>query len=412
MEKGRLPNPHLGQMRVLHRLRRFSYLSAGRRWRKTTTGVILAHTGFAYGRGVADKATILWGAPTFDQCRIAWGEVQKAAPMALFQQSRMEVIYPNGGRIIFRSLDKPDNARGHTVDGVIIDEAGYVDERAWYDVIRPMLSDTNGWAFIMGTPRGRNWFYREHVGAQGDSISFQAPTLGVRVTSHGLERKPHELENPTFPFGEAVKLQKMLPQRVFEQEFLAEFVEQSGSVFRRVREAATEQAQEPVPGRTYVFGIDWGRDNDYTAITVWDGPHMVALDRFSQIDYAIQVGRLRALVDRWHPDNIVAEANSMGQPIIDMLAHDGLPITPFQTTNASKAQIIDGLALALERGEVTLQDDPVLVGEMQAYEMESLPSGLIRYSAPDGMHDDTVMATAIGFWGVSDTGPLLLWGDK
>jgi phage terminase large subunit-like protein len=138
----------------------------------------------------------------------------------------------------------------------------------------------------------------------------------------------------------------------------------------------------------------------------------VALDRFTGVDYALQVGRLKALVDRWHPDNIVAEANSMGQPIIDMLAHDGLPITPFQTTNASKAQIIDGLALALERGEVTLQDDPVLVGEMQAYEMESLPSGLIRYSAPDGMHDDTVMATAIGFWGVSDTGPLLLWGDK
>ena len=376
-------------------------------------GLTVAHDGFEGYRGVLRGATVLWGAPTFDQCRIGWGEAEKAAGgVAQFALSRMEATYPTGGKIIFRSLDDPNNARGHTVDGVIIDEAGYVNERAWYDVIRPMLSDTGGWALIMGTPFGRNWFYREHMGAKGDTASFQGPTLGVKIVGSTLVRETHPLENPDFSFEEAVNLHRTLPERTFRQEFLAEFLEDGGGVFRKVREAATLPPGEPQDSHSYTFGVDWGRDNDFTCITVWDGPRMVALDRFTGVDYALQVGRLKALVDRWHPHNIVAESNSMGQPLIDMLGHEGLPIMPFVTTNASKATIIDGLALALERGEIALQDDPVLVGEMQAYEMTTLPSGLIRYSAPEGMHDDTVMSTAIGFWGASNDGPLLLWGDQ
>ena len=69
------------------------------------------------------------------------------------------------------------------------------------------------------------------------------------------------------------------------------------------------------------------------------------------------------------------------------------------TTIATKTVIIETLALAFERGDVRILADPVLIGELQAYEMERLPSGLMRYSAPEGMHDDTVMALALA-WAV------------
>ena len=65
---------------------------------------------------------------------------------------------------------------------------------------------------------------------------------------------------------------------------------------------------------------------------------------------------------------------------------------------ASKMEIIEGLSLAFERGQIKIIPDETLIGELEAYEQEQLASG-IRYSAPDGMHDDTVMSLAMG-WSV------------
>lgn len=68
-----------------------------------------------------------------------------------------------------------------------------------------------------------------------------------------------------------------------------------------------------------------------------------------------------------------------------------------QFTNATKANLVEALALAFERGDLQILNDPLLVGELQAYEMERLPSGLVRYSAPDGLHDDIVMSLALAW---------------
>jgi hypothetical protein len=78
-----------------------------------------------------------------------------------------------------------------------------------------------------------------------------------------------------------------------------------------------------------------------------------------------------------------------------------LPVQPFTTTHASKAQAIEALALAFERGEILIVNDPVLVRELVAYQAERLPSGLLRYGAPSGQHDDTVMALALAWSAVS-----------
>ena len=63
--------------------------------------------------------------------------------------------------------------------------------------------------------------------------------------------------------------------------------------------------------------------------------------------------------------------------------------------------------LAFERGEIKIIPDPVLIAELQAFEMERLPSGMLRYSAPSGYHDDCVMSLALAWHGVYDTGPLV-----
>jgi hypothetical protein len=111
--------------------------------------------------------------------------------------------------------------------------------------------------------------------------------------------------------------------------------------------------------------------------------------------------------------DIIAERNSMGEPLVEQLQYMGLPVTPFLTTNRSKQDAVDALSLAFERGEIRILNDPVLVSELQAYEGHPLLHGNTRYSAPEGMHDDTVMALMLAWWAISgaNAGPAVveLW---
>jgi hypothetical protein len=79
-------------------------------------------------------------------------------------------------------------------------------------------------------------------------------------------------------------------------------------------------------------------------------------------------------------------------------------VIPFTTTATSKERLIQGLALALEKGEIAILPDPVLIGELQAYEQDRLASGRFRYSAPPGGHDDTVIALALAWYGALNAG--------
>lgn len=256
---------------------------------------------------------------------------------------------------------------------------------AWNGAIRPTLTDYEGDAFFISTPKGMNYFKALFDNGRdperGDWASWQLPTTA----------------NPRINPAEVEAARLDLPERIFRQEYLAEFVEDA-NLFRNVAQCATAVAEgQASPGRRYVFGVDWGKLNDFTVIVVFDTlfREMVSMDRFNQIDYNVQSERLVNLYNRFKPYSILAERNSMGEPIIDALRARGLPIQGFQTTAISKAQIITQLMLAFEQNDIKILNNPVLVSELQNYEAVRLPGGSLRYSAPDGQHDDTVMALAL-----------------
>lgn len=333
-----------------------------------------------------------------------------AGGVAEFKQDRMVAIFPQG-ELLFRSADKPDNLRSKTAYGIVLDEAPLTDGYAWSEVLRPMLLDTNGWAWLTGTPNGRNWYWQlwQSMQSHVDWAFFNAPTLGCEITADGLKRKPHPLENPFVKFDEIENIYRTVSQRTFRQEILAEFVEDGGGVFRDVINAtrATPQAQAQ-PGHAYVIGADWGRTNDATVFVVVDITTREAcyIDRMEGTPYAMQLTRLRALWERFGQPPIIAELNSMGGPQVESAQQNGLPVQGLTTTNATKAQWIDALALAFEQGTISIIPDQTLVTELQAFESTRLPSGMVRYAAPDGLHDDTVIALALAWQGVGNSAPL------
>lgn len=384
----KLYQPHPGQIAILRHPARFKVVVCGRRFGKTETGKILI-----VERALAGL-TCWWISPTLAMADDVWQALKDTLDGVLLtkheQTRRIEL--PGGGSIRVRSGHQPDRLRGAGLDLAVLDEAAYMQPDVWRAAIRPALADRRGEALFLSTPNGRNWFWSLYMNArQARSDQWQSWVLPTA-------------SNPLIDPGEISAARDQLPERIFRQEYLAEFLDDQGSIFRRVIAAATAPTGvTPQPGQRIIFGVDWGRDNDFTAIAILDAAsrRLLALDRFNEIGWSLQRGRLASLADRWQPAAIWAEANSIGGPNIEALQNDGLPVHAFTMTAASKNPLIESLALALERGELAILPDDVLLDELQAYRQERLPSGRFRYNAPTGHHDDTVIALALAWHGAT-----------
>ena len=389
---------HPAQEKILSERKRFNVAACGRRFGKSLLGIDLAIDAAVAGYPVG------WFSPTYKMLLEIWREmVQECADIIerkSVQERRLELV--NGGVVEFWSLDDDDAGRSRKYARIIVDEASLVSNMLdiWQSSIRPTLSDYRGDAWFFSTPKGHNGFWQMYQlgqdNQQPDWQTWQMPTSA----------------NPYIDAGEIEAMRDTMPEMVYQQEILATFLDDAGGVFRRVMDAATATEQEEAQsGHEYVIGVDWGQSRDFTVLAVIDitTRELCHLDRFNQIDYTVQRGRLVALCERFRPIQVLAELNAMGQPIVEQLQRDGLPMHGFTTTNATKAAAVDALALSFERGDIRILPEPVLIGELQAYEMSKTKTGLRSFSAPAGMHDDTVMALAIGWAAVANPG--VRWAD-
>ncbi len=382
---------HPAQAEVHRHPARFKVVDSGRRFGKTLYGTFQT---FEVG---AQGGRAWWVAPSYKMTEVGWRPIRQMAQRIgakVYKDDRIVEFPWSGGEIAVRSADSPDSLRSEGLDLVVLDEAGYTKEEAWTEALRPALADRKGRAIFLSSPNGMNWFWRLWLeAASGDNPDWHAWQF---PTSANPYIDPKEIEDA----------RRMLPERVFRQEFLAEFIDDAGSVFRNIHACATATPQEkPIEGHKYLAGVDWGKYDDWTCVAILDinEKAIVKIDRFNMLDYAIQVGRLTALAEIFRPEVIICERNSVGDPILEQLMRSGLPVQPFLTTSASKQLAVDALALALEKGEISFINDLSLVGELQAYGATRLPSGMLRYSAPSGSHDDQVVAVMLAWQGIAST---------
>lgn len=382
-----LPKPHRGQAPIIESAARFRVLCCGRRFGKSLLGLDRAIDTAIHGYSVG------WFSPTYKMLSEIWRQaIEILTPVTKrtsSQEMRIELI--TGGVLDFWSLDNPDSARGRKYKRVVIDEAAMVIrlQEAWQNVIRPTLTDMRGDGLFLSTPKGFNFFKTlfdyGNDPQTNDWQSWQLPTL----------------TNPHLPADEIEAARLELPERVFRQEYLAEFIT-DGSFFVGIDAAAVAQEQlVGIPQHTYVIGADWARSSggDYTVFSVIDATtkEQVAIERYNGMDYITQQNRLKALSHRFNDAHIQAEYNSMGGPLVEQLQRDGLRVTGFTTTAATKHEIITNLHLGLERGDLMILNYPPQIAELKAYEARQR-AGLPSYSAPDGGHDDTVIALALAWY--------------
>ena len=389
--------PHAGQLEVHNSDARFKVLSAGRRWGKTRLGVnecldVAAQGGRAW-----------WVSPSYKTSEVGWRPLRQIARKISGAEIRLVdrvVNFPGGGFVAVRSADNPDSLRGEGLDFVVMDECAFMQREAWTEAIRPALSDRQGKVLFISTPKGRNWLweiYQRGVSGEEGWQSWTFPTSS----------------NPFIAKEEIEAAKRDLPEMIFRQEYLAEFIDDAGGVFRRVQEAAILETKEYEEGKQYIAGVDVAASVDFTVVSVLDAEskEMVYLDRFNRVDYPVLIDRLEAVYHRYHMTSMVVESNSIGRPVIDELVARGLNIVPFTTTSATKQSIIQNLQAAFENGQIRILNNPVLVGELLSFESKRNASGGFSYSAPDGMNDDCVMSLAIAWYG-ANSGGTILWLEE
>lgn len=384
-----LPQPYALQAEIMQHPAKRKVICAGRRVGKTITAALMAVHALLDGKRVVLSST------SQDQADVFWDYiVDWLAPLltsGLYKNEVKRIVRYQGGQIHVKTGRHPDALRGGKADLLVLDECAFLDADAWRKVGAPMLADTEGTAVFISTPNRRNWFFQLYLDAQSN------PSEDWKTWNFST------LENPHLPKASFDRLVSDMTEDDYKQEILAQFLEGQGAVFRKIDEAAVLQKSEPHDGQQIVIACDWAMSKDSTVFVAMDSDtrQMVDMDRFNGVSWALQRGRLMTLCEKWKPTAIIAESNSIGSPNIEALQNEGLPVRGFETTAVSKPPLIESLVLAFERGEIKVLNDPVLKGELMAYERKVSPTtGRSQYSAPEGLHDDCVMALALAWYGV------------
>ena len=206
------------QSQVIKDKARFRVLITGRRFGKT----YLAINELAKFAS-RSKQKVWYVAPTYRQAKqICWNELKERLIehkwVKTINNSDLTIILKNNSSITLRGADNEQSLRGVGLNFLVMDEFADIHKEAWYEVLRPTLSDTGGHALFCGSPRGfGNWSYE--LFKQGESNkdwqSFKYTTLeGGQVSSEEIEQAKQDLD-----------------VRTFQQEYEATFVNYSGMIY-------------------------------------------------------------------------------------------------------------------------------------------------------------------------------------
>jgi hypothetical protein len=356
-----------------------------------------------------------------------------------------ELLYTNGkvrSIIDFRSAERPESLRGDGVHGAVIDEAGYWKRDSHVSVLTT-LTRTAGKLRIISTPKGKNWFYEEWAKGWCFACKRSKRTCPCKNNKNeNLEYSSYQLPtsaNPVVKPEQLETLRKNFTDRQYRQEILAEFLDDGAGVFSNLRACQRAKLEpKPRPGKRYVLGIDWAKQEDYTVFIVMDADlrKVVHVERHQGLDYNVNIDKAIRCAKTWNRATMIIDSTGAGEVIFDAIA----AVYPFVEgysiyNNEPKVQLIKRLQMAFERNEIaipvtsqpmsgidgyTLNEDPeglkaqlgnLMDHELQMYNVSVTKTGRHQYSAPEGYHDDFVIALALAVWKVCET-PLIYTFDS
>jgi hypothetical protein len=332
---------------------------------------------------------ILWVSPVYSQT----DKVQKELMQAIggtgivesCNYSSSEIKLKNGSVILFRSAERYDNIRGLTMDYGVLDEAAFMKDEAWREAIRPVFMVSGKRVLFISTPKGKNFFYNLYqLGISEDNEQYASYTGS-------------SYDTPYINRSEIEDAKKTLPPTVFEQEYLARFIDAGGEVFNNLDKNIFPKYGQP-QGKVYC-GIDLGKQEDYTVATFIDSTgKVVDVYRANAQEWSAMTQEIIKRAQKWNA-TLMVEVNSIGDVIFEQIKKKWSDTHPFTTSSKSKQEIIEGLILDMNETIIRIPSRdlfPYLWDELTVFTYEYNPkTRSLKYGHPSGLHDDTVISLAI-----------------
>ena len=327
-----------------------------------------------------------WISPTYKQCKKVFKEVVRALGKCPFvvriNNSDLIIEFDTGSVILFYSAEAYDSIRGETFDALVGDEVAFWKPEAWNEVLKATVLVKGKKVLLLSTPRGKNQFY---------TLFNQSINNDNYHSFYGTS-----FDNPFIERSEIEDARRMLPDHIFRQEYLAEFLDDASSVFRNIKECI-EIGEET---RTLFAGVDLGRADDYTVLTIVDQNNKeVYCERWRHLEWSTIINNVVTQLNKYKP-NVLIESNgaqdAIYEQIRDKVNYNKSKVKPFVTTSKSKQAIVENLIVAFENKEIGILGKDWQVSELETFTYEyNLKTRTIKYSAPSGLHDDYVMSRAI-----------------
>jgi hypothetical protein len=390
--------PHPGQVEFHYHPARFRVLNCGRRWGKTIAGANeFIKQMWQQGEGREKEGIVGFAvAPTYWHTQRQWSEFLNFCPPELIEEihrADRHVILKGKRHVWFKSADNPDSLRSQGVKVLWVDEGAQIAEEAWTLALRPSLMDEKGIAFFTGTPRGHNWYFRLWTRGQDPSQTDYKSWSFPSGT------------NPYLDPAEIASFARDMPELAYRQEVLAQFLEDVGSVFRGVDFIVRGCFQPFEREKQYVMGVDLAKLEDFTVLCVLDRDgHLCSFDRFSELDWVFQRKRIVQLAQQYDA-RLLIDSTGIGDPVCDELYRQNVRIDRYKFTNATKKDLIENLSIMIENGQLTIPQVSELINELKLYGYKTTSSGNVQYGAPEGYHDDCVVALALAAWQLKHTPP-------
>jgi len=367
----KLPKPHAAQRAVLESPARFRVMMCGRRFGKS-----LISQNISIENGIANKK-VAYITPTYQLGKTFFQEICKVLPEKIYKknESDLTISFITGGQIRFFTGERLDALRGLKFHLVIIDEASYIAnlKDGWLNSIRPTLTDYKGLAIFLSTPRGKNFFYSLYMkGGEPDWESFKFTTY----------------DNPHIDPSEIDAAKFQLPNVVFEQEYMANPMENAANPFGS--EHINACVKDGIAGKAEYYGIDLAKSVDWTVIIGLDkAGNVVHFERFQKDWMQTKETILRL------PKNlpIMIDSTGVGDAIVEELQKKFTQMHGFKFTSTSKQQLLEALANSIQTKTISYPTG-LIKEELEIFEYTFTPTG-VRYSAPSGFHDDCVIALAL-----------------
>lgn len=394
-----LPKLHPAQLTVAQSKARFRILVAGRRFGKTRLGTTLCLAKAMEGKNA------WWVAPTYAMALEGWKTVRDLAGKYGMEvkESEKTVYTKAGGFVTVRTADNPDRLRGAGLDLVVLDECAFIKEQTWKEVLRPTLTERKGGALFISTPKGiQNWFKRLWDDAENNEEWER-----WQFSSY---------DNPMIDKKELATAKKEIGSFLFSQEYEAEFVEQSGGLFKSewlkyytketitefnengnyedyiyIKTAESSVRQKDLKIMTTVdLATSTKESADYTVVTtigVDKNNNIYVLDVIrNRIEAPDVVKLLEQVYEKWNPLFIGVERAGFQLALIQIIRRQtGLPIVELKADRDKLSRALP-LSAKMEAGMVFFPNDALWYSDLE--------KELLQF--PAGDHDDQVDSLAYG----------------